>query len=98
MAGRVQPELARRGEVHNPGLQHAVVDDGALPVAHALAVEGLGAQAALAMRVVDDADAGGKDAAAELVFEEARAARDRRAADRADEVADERARDARIED
>src|SRR6202041_1345737 len=62
------------------------------------AVERLGAQATLPMRVLDDADRLGEDARAELVLQEAGAARDRRAGDRPQQVRDEATRDARVED
>src|SRR6185437_17063350 len=74
------------------------LDDGAAAIGDALAVEGLGAQAAAPVRIVDDGDRCREDALAEAVLEEAGAARDRRAGDGADEMADEAARDARIED
>ena len=63
----------------------------------ALGVERLRAQAALAQRIVDDADAVRKQLLAELVLQEAGLARDRGAVDGADEMADQRAGDARIE-
>ena len=57
IAGRLQPELPRRGAVEQPAGQHAAVDQlGARAVGDALAVERLGAQAAAAMRIVDDGD------------------------------------------
>ena len=61
----------------------------------ALAVERMRAQAAQPQRIVDDADAGANNLLAELVLQEAGLARDRGAVDRADEMADQRARDPR---
>src|SRR6185437_8495143 len=62
-----------------------------------LAVEGLRAKAALAMRVVDDGEAAAEHLLPQAILEEAGATRDRRAADGADEMAQQARRDARIE-
>jgi len=55
------------------------------------------AQPAPAQGIIDDADILGEQLRAETILEEAGLARDRGAIDRADEVADQRARHARIE-
>ena len=98
MAGGGELELPRRAAIQQPGRQHAILDQGALLVGDAFAVERLGAQAARAVRIVDDADALGEDLLAHLVLEEAGAARDRRAVDGADEMADQAVGDARVVD
>src|SRR6185437_9540232 len=95
---RRKVELARRAQIEQPGRQDTLVDEGAAPIGDALAVEGLGAQPAPLVRVVDDGDALREDGLPELLLEEAGAAGDRRAADRADEMAEEAPRDARVED
>src|SRR5205085_9764777 len=97
MSGRHETQLARRRAVKEPACQHAVIDHREPAPRDALAVEGMRTLAALAQRVVDDADARPKQALAELVLQEARLARDRCAVDRRRQMPDERARDPRIE-
>ena len=97
VAGRGQAEFARGGAIEDPGAQAAVVDQRQLLAGDAFAVEGMRAQAALAQRIVDDADAVGEQFLAHLVLQEAGLARDRRAIDGAGEMRHQRAGDARIE-
>src|SRR5271155_2031751 len=66
-------------------------------VSDALAVERLRTQAALAVRVVDDGNRLGKDALTEPILQKARAASDRRAGDRAQQMRNETAGNPRIE-
>src|SRR5579883_3604744 len=94
----LEAELPRRAEIEQPGGEDAVLDDGTPHIGDAFAVEGLRAQAAPAMRVVDDGHARREDLRAQLVLEEAGAARDRRAADGADEMAQNARGDSGIED
>ena len=86
VAGGDEAELARGRAVEQPGAQHAVLDQRQLLAGDALAVERARAQAALAQRIVDDADAGGEQLLAELVLQEAGLARDRGAVDGAGEM------------
>ena len=81
-----EPKLPRAGAVQQPGLQHAVLDQGAPRVGDAFAVERLGAQAAHAMRIVDDRDAGREHFLAHPVLQETHAARDGGAGNRAREM------------
>src|SRR4051794_36711689 len=97
MTGAGKAKLARGGAVQDPGLQHTIFDERHALAGNALAVERPRAQAALAQRIVDDVDAGGENPLAHLVLEEARLTRDRAAVDGADQMADDRARDAPVE-
>ena len=96
MARRGEAELSRRARIEQPAGQHAAVDDVARRGRDAFAVERLGAQAARPARIVGDGDAVGEHGLAHTVLEKTRAARDRRAADRRGEVADQAARDPRV--
>src|SRR5205823_6328873 len=97
VARGLEAELARGGEVEEPRGEYAVLDDGAAPVGDALGIERLRAQATLAVRILAYGNSFGEDLLSQLVLEEAGAARDRRAADGAGEVADKAASDPRIE-
>src|SRR5438270_10410620 len=97
MARRLQAELARRAQIQEPGRQHAFVDERPPLVGDALGVERLRAMAALTVRVFGDRDRFRENPPVELVSEEARATRDRRARNRPQQMRDEAARDARIE-
>src|SRR5262245_46850257 len=97
MPGRYQRKLARGRRVEEPGFQDAVIDHGKRPAADAFAVERMRAQPALAQRVVDDADAFGKNLLPHAVLQEAGLARNRGAVDRRGEMPDQRAGDARVE-
>src|SRR6201999_2947114 len=68
VAGGLEPEFARRGAIENPRAQYPVIDQRQLLAGDAFAVEGMRAQAALAQRIVDDADAVGEQLLAHLVF------------------------------
>src|SRR5579872_618798 len=96
MAGGLKAELACRGEIEEPGGEHPIFDHRAPVIGDALGIEGFGAQGALAVWVIDDIDTGGEQALTKLVLEEARTARDRRTADRADEMPRETVGDTRI--
>ena len=98
MAGGFEAELARAGAIEDPRGEHAVAHERAALARHALAVEGMRAQAAPPQRIVDDRDAGREQPLAHAVLEEAGLARDRAAVDGGGEMADERAGDARVED
>jgi hypothetical protein len=97
VAGRLEPELARRGAVEQPGLEHALVDQLDRQHRQPLAVERPRAQPARAVRIVADRDALREDLLPERVQEEAGLARDRRAADRAEQMPEQPRRDAAIE-
>src|SRR5262249_38007677 len=97
MSGRRKIELARSRAIEEPGLERTVINDGEHASRHALRIEGARALPALAQRIVDDADAGLKQAFPELVTPKARLAGDRAAVDRAGEMADKPARDASVE-
>src|SRR5882672_7011228 len=90
-------ELARCGAVEEPGLEHAIVHDGLRARLDALAIEWTRALAALAQRIVNDADAGLEQALPKLVAQEAGLARDRSAVDGAGEMPDQAARDPAVE-
>src|SRR5439155_16419474 len=94
VASGLETELAGGRAIEEPGREGAVLDDGAARARDTFGVEGLRAQPAPPQRIVDDGDAGRKQAFAQLVAQEARLARDRAAIDRGGEVADERARHA----
>src|SRR5579885_2394138 len=81
MGRALEAELAGRAEVEDPAPQYPVLHQREPPVGQALAVEGPGAESAPAMRIIDDVDAGGEDALAELVLQEADAAGDAGAVD-----------------
>ena len=53
-----KPQLPGAGAIQQPGGEPAVFDQGAAAVGDAFAVERLGAQAAQAVGIVDDGDAG----------------------------------------
>src|SRR5690349_5186103 len=93
MPGGHEVELARRGTVEEPGLKNAIVDDRLRPGLDAFAVERAGALAALAQRIVDDADAWLEQPLPELVAQKARLARDRSTVDGSGEMPDQTARD-----
>ena len=97
MPGRREIELARRGAVEEPGLEHAIVHDGLHARLDALAVKRTRALTALAQRIVDDADAGLEQPLPELVAQKAGLARDRSAVDGAGEMSDQAARDPAVE-
>ena len=97
VAGRDQPEFARGRAIQQPRGQHALVDQRELLHLDAFGVEGLRAQAAHPQGIVDDADVLREQLLAEPVFQEAGLARDRGAVDGADEMADQRSRNAGIE-
>ena len=82
-------ELARGRRIEQPGCEDAVLHHGQALGGDALGIEGARAQAAQAARVVEHVDARPEQPLAEPVLEEARLARDRRAVDRAGEMADE---------
>ena len=92
-----QSELARRAQIEQPCRQHAAVDQRPPPVRQALGVERFRAMAARSVRVLGDRDRLGEDALSEPVLQKARAARDRRAGNRPQQMRDQAARDARIE-
>src|SRR5476651_1105142 len=73
VARGLEVELARGREVEQPCRQHTVVDHRHARAGQALGVERPAAEPALAMRVVEDADAVGEDLGAHLVLEERRA-------------------------
>src|ERR1051325_5949104 len=97
MARRLQAELARRAQIQEPRRQHAVVDERPPPVGDTLSVERLRAVTALTVRVFGDRDRFRENPPVQLVSQEARAARDRRARNRPQQMRDEAARDAWIE-
>src|SRR3954465_7984394 len=97
VAGGGETELTRGGAIERPRRQHAFVDQRDLLHGDAFGTERLRAQAAFAQGIVDDADVLGEQLLAELVLQEAGLARDRSAIDGADDMTDQRARDARIE-
>src|SRR6185503_9149196 len=74
MPGGDEPELARGRAVEQPRHQHAVLDQRQPLPGDALAVDRPRALAALAQRIVDDADAFSEQLLAALVLEEARLA------------------------
>ena len=83
--------------IEQPGAQYAVIDQRQPLADDAFAVEWVRAQAALAQRIVDDADAVGEKFLSHLVAQETRLARDRGAIGGAGQMPDDRAGDARIE-
>src|SRR5579883_3605829 len=96
MTGGGEAKLARGGAIQEPAFQHAVLHDIEAARGHAFAVERPRAQAAAAQRIIDDADTGREQALAELILEEACLACDGATIDRAGEMADDAAGDARI--
>ena len=98
VTGGRQPEFARGRGIKQPRGQDALIDDGELLDRDALGVERLRAQAAPAQRIVDDPDVLCKQLLAHAVLEKTGLARDRGAIDRADQMADQRIGDPRIED
>ena len=98
VAGRLQAELLGAGAIEQPGLQHAVLDHRDARVGDAFAVERLGAQAANPVRIVNDGDGGREDLLAHPVLEEADAAGDGGAGNRARQMAQQAGGYARIED
>src|SRR6185312_16843468 len=77
--------------------QHAVLYDRALLVAHALAIERLGALPANAVRIVDNADARREHRLAHELLEKAHAARDGGTRNRPREMPQQPRRNSRIE-
>ncbi len=98
MAGRLQIELACGSQVEQPRRQHAVIDQIAPFVGDALCIEGFGALAARAVRIVHHGDAVGEDLGVQAVFQEAGAAGDGRTGDGAGHMPDQPAGDARVID
>src|SRR6201999_879043 len=74
-----------------------LINDGELLDFDALGVEGLRAQTAYPQRIVDDADVPGEQLLAETILQERSLARDRGAVHRADQMADDRPGNPRIE-
>src|ERR1700733_1900531 len=90
-------EFARGRAIQKPGGQNALIDERELLDANALGVERLRAQSPSAQRIIDDADIASEELLAQAIFQKAGLARDRRAIDRADQVADQRAGNAWVE-
>src|SRR6202034_581353 len=97
VAGGRELEFARERAIQKPGGQTALTDERELLDANALGVERLRAQSPAAQRIIDDADIASEELLAQAIFQKAGLARDRRAIDRADQVADQRAGNAWVE-
>src|SRR5580698_4891408 len=82
-------EFARGGAVQKPGGQNALINERELLDANALGIEWLRAQAPATQWIIDDADIAGEELLAQAIFQKAGLARDRRAVDRANQVADQ---------
>src|SRR5262249_54141615 len=97
MAGGRQAELACGSRIEQPGLKHAVLDNGERPARDAFAVEWTRAQAAPPQRIIDHADTAPEQPLAVPVFQEACLARDCSTIDGAGQMTDQRACDAAVE-
>src|ERR1700733_1166214 len=93
---RCELEFARGRAIQEPGGQHALIDDSELLDADALGVKGLRTQATPPQRIVDDANVAGEELLAEAIFQKAGLSRNRCAVDGANQMADQRTRNARI--
>src|SRR6185437_6260595 len=91
VAGGCEVELACRGEIEQPCREHAIVDNGISFGRQSFGIERPAAMSALAMRVVEDADAFGENLFAHLVLEERRAAGHGATVDGAGKMADQSA-------
>src|SRR5579872_2995848 len=96
MTGGRELEFARGRAIQKPGRQNALIDDRKLLDPDTFGVERLRTQAAPAQGIIDDANMAGEELLAEPVFQKARLARDRGAVDRAHQMADQRAGNARV--
>src|SRR5258707_13637 len=96
MTRGLKPQLTRRCGIEQPSGQPALVDQDRMPVGNALAVKGLGAVSALAMRIIDDRDACREDLLSHAILQKTHAASDGRSGNRAGKMSDEAGRNARI--
>src|SRR6185369_1435270 len=91
MAGGLEVELSGRGKVEQPRRELAVVDHRVASGRKTVAVEWPAAEPALAVGIVDNADALGENLLTHLVLQEGRAARHGPAVDGAGEMTDQSA-------
>ena len=87
MAGGLKSQLPRAGAIQQPGGELAVIDQGRALIGDTFAIEGLGAQAAPAVRIVHHLDAICEHGLSQPVLEKRDAARDRRARNGTGEMA-----------
>src|SRR5205085_12426851 len=98
VAGRLEPELPRRGAVEQPAGDTAALDEIARRGGDAFAVERARARAAAAVGVLTDDYVAREQLFREPVEQKAGAAGDGGAGHRADQMADQAGADARVED